>query len=55
MTIYVTVDQTYMKQVTGLCGTYTNRCGGKRCGFFFIVFILIQSSRWSGITRWITQ
>ncbi|CAF3556554.1 unnamed protein product [Adineta steineri] len=24
MTIYVTVDQTYMKQVRGLCGTYTN-------------------------------
>jgi hypothetical protein len=30
MTIYVTVDQTYMKQVTGLCGTYTNRRYGKR-------------------------
>jgi hypothetical protein len=30
MTIYVTVDQTYMKQVTGLCGTYTNRIAGKR-------------------------
>lgn len=30
MTIYVTVDQTYMKQVTGLCGTYTNRINGKR-------------------------
>ncbi|CAF3426792.1 unnamed protein product [Rotaria socialis] len=24
MTAYVTVDQTYMKQVKGLCGTYTN-------------------------------
>ncbi|CAF3508414.1 unnamed protein product [Didymodactylos carnosus] len=23
MAVYVTVDQTYMKQVTGLCGTYT--------------------------------
>ncbi|CAF3360715.1 unnamed protein product [Rotaria sp. Silwood1] len=25
MTIYVTVEQTYMKQVKGLCGTYTNK------------------------------
>ena len=30
MTIYVTVDQTYMKQVTGLCGTYTNNRDGIR-------------------------
>lgn len=30
MSIYVTVDQTYMKQVTGLCGTYTNLISGKR-------------------------
>ncbi len=30
MTIYVTAEQTYMKQVTGLCGTYTNRRDGKR-------------------------
>ena len=28
MTVYVTVEQTYMKQVTGLCGTYTNRRNG---------------------------
>ena len=29
MTVYVTVEQTYMKQLTGLCGTYTNRPDGK--------------------------
>lgn len=39
MAVYVTVEQTYMKQVTGLCGTYTNKQDGKRElineGFFF--------------------
>ena len=29
MAIYVTVEQTYMKLLTGLCGTYTNRRDGK--------------------------
>lgn len=34
MTIYITVEQTYMNQVTGRCGTYTGRTDGKRllCG-----------------------
>jgi hypothetical protein len=38
MTIYVTVEQTYMKQVTGLCGTYTNKRDGKRYNFDFPCF-----------------
>jgi hypothetical protein len=37
MTLYVTVDQTYMKQVTGLCGTYTNRIDGKK-EFLLVMF-----------------
>ncbi len=28
MAVYLTIDQTYMKQVTGLCGTYTNKKDG---------------------------
>lgn len=28
MAVYLTLDQTYMKQVTGLCGTYTNKKDG---------------------------
>ncbi len=40
MTLYVTVDQTYMKQVTGLCGTYTNKIDGKRSFIYFeLVFL----------------
>jgi hypothetical protein len=33
MTIYVTLEQTYMKQVTGLCGTYTNQLAGKKINY----------------------
>ncbi len=40
MTIYVTIDHTYMKQVTGLCGTYTNRIDGKRWLCFFVVVFI---------------
>lgn len=28
LSVYVTIDQTYMKQVSGLCGTYTNKLDG---------------------------
>lgn len=35
MTIYVTVDQTYKKQVAGLCGTYS----GKTDGNEFFIFV----------------
>ena len=42
MTIYVTVDHTYMKQVTGLCGTFTNRRGGNR-NYHYSSFFLLKS------------
>jgi hypothetical protein len=35
MTIYVSLEKTYMKQVTGLCGTYTNQIVGKKINYLF--------------------
>jgi hypothetical protein len=46
MTVYVTVEQTYMKQVTGLCGTYTDIQDGEYSVFFDVKrFIRIDHSR----------
>lgn len=37
MNIYITVEETYMKQLSGLCGTYTNKADGEN-EFFSLDF-----------------